>query len=332
MSSPVVSVVMPCYDAEAFVADAVRSVLAQSFADLELLVTDDGSTDGSLACLAPFASDARMRVLTLSHGGPGRARNAGLAAATGRIVAFLDADDRWEPGHLERLVGALDANPGRFVYTGGTSVGAEGPRPIHDAGYVPAATFRDLFVDVHIASPGAFAARRGDLLAVGGFPEDPAWIGSEDRALYLSLARAGVLPAYLPGGGLLYRRHLGQLTSRRATFLKAKLAVRAAFADATAGEPPVRLVPEAEARAVLGTVAYDLAYALLDVDLEESRSAYAQAISFDWEIARGTRAISYLRKRRRAWWKRVPIVGSLLSGARRAMRGRPAGSVSGPTA
>ena len=292
MTSPVVSVVMPCYDAEAFVTDAVQSVLAQSFADLELLVADDGSTDGSLARLAPFASDARVRVLTLPHGGPGRARNAGLAAATGRLVAFLDADDRWEPGHLERLVAALDASPGRFVYTGGTSVGPRGRARSTAPAYAPAASFRDLFVDVHIVSPGAFAARREDVLAVGGFPEDPAWIGSEDRALYLALARAGVLPTYVPGGGLLYRRHPGQLTSRRATFLKAKLAVRAAFADATAGEPPVRLVPEAEARAVLGTVAYDLAYALLDVDLEESRSAYAQAIAFDLGRLRAERAQS----------------------------------------
>src|SRR5688500_5518581 len=106
-----VAVVMPAYNAERFVADAVRSVLAQTHADLELLIVDDGSTDGA-ADVARAQADGRVRVLTVPNGGPSRARNVALAAAPpSRYVAFVDADDLWDRGKLAAQVALLDARP-----------------------------------------------------------------------------------------------------------------------------------------------------------------------------------------------------------------------------
>ncbi|MEW5965686.1 MAG: glycosyltransferase family A protein [Pseudomonadota bacterium] len=106
-----ISVVMPCHNAAAHVAEAVASVLGQHYAPVELVVVDDGSTDGSTELLQRLAA-AHPDRLTLVHqvrAGPFAARNAGLVHAHGNFVAFLDADDLWHPDALARLHHALQA-------------------------------------------------------------------------------------------------------------------------------------------------------------------------------------------------------------------------------
>jgi glycosyltransferase involved in cell wall biosynthesis len=107
--APLVSVVMPVYNGEAFVADAVRSALEQSHPNKEVIVVDDGSTDGTLQALGRFG-DA-IRVVHLENGGPARARNAGIGQARGQYIAFLDADDIWLPGKLAAQVEHLEGDP-----------------------------------------------------------------------------------------------------------------------------------------------------------------------------------------------------------------------------
>ena len=97
---PNVSVIIPAYNAEAFIADTVQSVLDQTYQDFEIIVVDDGSKDGTVAALEPFGS--RVHVHTQTNGGVARARNAGVALASGEFIAFLDADDLWLPQKLER--------------------------------------------------------------------------------------------------------------------------------------------------------------------------------------------------------------------------------------
>lgn len=109
-TSPLVSVVIPVYNKADVVARALRSVCAQTFADLEILVVDDGSTDASLAAIAAI-SDPRIRVLTQPNRGESAARNRGIQSARGRFVAFLDADDEWLPLHLRESLRVLQSHP-----------------------------------------------------------------------------------------------------------------------------------------------------------------------------------------------------------------------------
>ena len=99
-----VSVIMPCHNGEKYLRQAVDSVLAQTYADWELLIIDDASTDGSVAIAGEYcAKDSRIKLLhtKCSTGMPATTRNVGIEAAAGRFIAFLDCDDQWAPAKLE---------------------------------------------------------------------------------------------------------------------------------------------------------------------------------------------------------------------------------------
>lgn len=106
---PEVSVIMPVYNTEAYVEDAVRSVLSQDFLDVELICIDDGSTDGTAAVLERLSDeDGRVRVLHRENGGQGSARNRALGVADGKYVYCLDSDDLMAEGCLGKLVGIME--------------------------------------------------------------------------------------------------------------------------------------------------------------------------------------------------------------------------------
>jgi glycosyltransferase involved in cell wall biosynthesis len=102
-----ISVVIPAFNAEAFLAEAIESVLAQRSGAVEVIVVDDGSTDRTAA----VASSYPVRCLRQANGGQAAARNAGVAAAQGSLVSFLDADDLWEPAKLSTEKAHLDSHP-----------------------------------------------------------------------------------------------------------------------------------------------------------------------------------------------------------------------------
>jgi glycosyltransferase involved in cell wall biosynthesis len=106
----VISVIIPAYNVTGFLRKAVDSALAQTFRDIEVIVVDDGSTDGSADTLSNL-DDPRLHVIREVHGGSAAARNAGLRLATGELVAFLDADDHWAPQNLERQSAFLYSHP-----------------------------------------------------------------------------------------------------------------------------------------------------------------------------------------------------------------------------
>jgi glycosyltransferase involved in cell wall biosynthesis len=107
---PAVSVVIPLYQTERYIAEAIRSVLAQTFTNFELLVIDDGSCDQGPALARAF-KDQRVRVITQENRGLAGARNSGIRAASAPLIGFLDADDLWHPSKLERHVAHFDAAP-----------------------------------------------------------------------------------------------------------------------------------------------------------------------------------------------------------------------------
>ena len=109
---PTVSVVMPLYNRVSTVRQAVDSVLEQNFVDFELIIVDDGSTDGSPEVVAAF-DDSRIRLVRLgANRGGNAARNEGIRQARGRIISFLDSDDAFLPNKLQTVVDAFDSQPG----------------------------------------------------------------------------------------------------------------------------------------------------------------------------------------------------------------------------
>ena len=183
----IVSIIMPCHNAAAHLPASVGSVLAQTFGDWELIAVDDGSSDGTLAWLQAQA-DKRIRPLTQPNQGVSAARNAGLAAARGRYVAFLDADDTWAAGFLEKMLVGLQAHPDlALAYCGWQNVGLPGGRgePFVPPDYENASKAETLFAGCRWPIHAALV-KRAAILAAGGF--DPALKNAEDYALWLRIA------------------------------------------------------------------------------------------------------------------------------------------------
>lgn len=128
MPSPSISVVIPLYNKGAYIADAIRSVLIQAVPVLEVLVVDDGSTDDGPAQVAAMRQP-QIRLLTQPNAGVSAARNRGIAQARGDLVAFLDADDLWQPGFLDAITALYRQCPDAKLYgTGYTRVDPQGHR------------------------------------------------------------------------------------------------------------------------------------------------------------------------------------------------------------
>ena len=120
-----ISVVMPCYNAAPYVEEAVESVLQQSYPDVELIVVDDGSTDGSSDILQRLSASHpdHMTLIYQNRDGPFAARNRALAQANGNFIAFLDADDTWDKDALHRMHEAIEAEQADIAYCGWQNIG-----------------------------------------------------------------------------------------------------------------------------------------------------------------------------------------------------------------
>ena len=102
--NPLVSIIVTCYNYGNFVAETLCSLQEQSFSDFEVIVVDDGSTDDSEQQIRPFLQDNRFRYVKQKNGGQANAKNKGIQESTARLIAFLDADDKWKPEKLEKQV------------------------------------------------------------------------------------------------------------------------------------------------------------------------------------------------------------------------------------
>jgi hypothetical protein len=200
-----VSVVIPTYNRADSVMDAIHSVLAQRFGELELIVVDDGSTDDTAVRIAAVA-DPRLRYVRGRHAGVSAARNLGVSRAGGELLAFLDSDDLWRADKLACEVAFLARHPevdavftdlekrhGDRVYPSFMRQTAVFSRRLHGAAYPDGLVLEPremrlcLLEEVPI-KPSALTLRRTAFDRVGGF--DETWSSSEDWEFLLRLARA----------------------------------------------------------------------------------------------------------------------------------------------
>jgi glycosyltransferase involved in cell wall biosynthesis len=213
-ATPLISVIMPCYNAAPYVAQAVASVLEQTHGNVELIAVDDGSNDGSEAILADLAKThpERVHLLYTSRAGPYPARNAGLKRARGQFIAFLDADDWWQPDTLEKLHAAMSTHDADIAYCGWQNVG-DG---ITSEPYIPPAyETEDPVAHFLRTCPWPIHAalvRRELVQRLGGFSERR--YASMDYDFWLRALGAGARIRRVPEVLAFYRWHnLGQVSA-----------------------------------------------------------------------------------------------------------------------
>ena len=206
--SPRVTVLMPVFNRERYVEEAIRSVLGQDFADFELLIVDDGSTDRTPAILAAWAErDPRITIITAprNEGIPG-ALNRGLAQARARYIARLDSDDIMLPRRLAGQVAVLDERPDVVLVSCAYDlIDAHGTYLDTWRGDEPheVMVFLLNFYNI-VGGGGQVAFRRDDVLAEGGYANE--YPSSEDYDLWVRLLRRGRIVT-LPLVGMQQRQH-----------------------------------------------------------------------------------------------------------------------------
>ena len=203
---------MTAYNVAAYVGAAIESALAQTFRDFEMIVIDDGSTDGTVQIAERF-EDSRLRVMPSRHRGPAAQLGEGIKQTSGRYLAVLDGDDLWNPIKLERHVHFLNGHPSAdLTFSWSRTIDAEG----EDTGLTSCLwdgpiSFSELLADNALGNGSALVFRRDALDAAGGF--DPTFLACYDLDAWLRIGalRPGnlwAIPEFLSS----YRRRPGQIT------------------------------------------------------------------------------------------------------------------------
>ncbi|MDY3553536.1 glycosyltransferase [Gemmata sp. JC717] len=187
--SPAVSIVMAAKNYARFLPEAVGSVLAQTFGDWELVIIDDGSTDHTPAVARPFLSDPRVRYFRSDTLGQPRAKNLGIGLSRGALVAFLDADDAWEPTKLEKQLAVFTEKLEVGVVFCRRTLMDEDGRPVpakSETQQLRGSVLPDLFTQNFVCFSSA-VVRREVFSHVGAF--DPQWDLAIDYDLWLRVAK-----------------------------------------------------------------------------------------------------------------------------------------------
>lgn len=206
---PRVSVVLPAYNAERYIAESVRSVLHQSFHDFELIVIDDGSADGTLSVLKGLAlRDSRIRIFGRENRGLVATLNEGIELARGEWIARMDADDISMPDRFSRQLSLLDELEADIV---GTDMKFFGTRDRRVTAH--ARTDAGIRIELLFGSPFCHPSVMMRVEVARSLGYEAAWEGAEDYDLWERAARAGARLANVPEVLLLYRRHPQQISS-----------------------------------------------------------------------------------------------------------------------
>ncbi|XPM55470.2 MAG: glycosyltransferase family 2 protein [Leptolyngbya sp. IPPAS B-1204] len=209
---PIISVVIPAYNAEQTILETLASVQNQTFSDIEIIVINDGSTDRTLE-LVQSVNDSRIKIFSDQNGGLPVARNRGISYAIGELITFIDADDLWTPDKLELQLKVLQQHPEASVaYSWSCLIGQEGSllaryHPIYFQGDV----YHQLLLNNFIANGSNILVYKEAAESIGGF--DSTLKSVEDWDFYLRLA-AKYQFVVVPEWQILYRQSPNAMTSK----------------------------------------------------------------------------------------------------------------------
>lgn len=190
-----VSVIIPAYNAQEFLAKAIESVLSQTFQDFEMIIVDDGSTDRTKEIVQQYirTHGKKIRYFYQENGGVSLSKNTGIEHAQGEYIALLDADDEWLPERLAKGVKVLDkeSNVG-LVHANSMRISEAGEiirinKRVQC--FLSGCVFNDLFLRKANVSCPTVLFRRDCIKKVGGFDENLSRLGCEDRDLWLRIAK-----------------------------------------------------------------------------------------------------------------------------------------------
>ncbi len=215
---PLVSVIIPTYNGEASIREAVESALSQTFTDMEIMVVNDGSTDGTGKKLEDLITDGRIKYIPQMNAGPGAARNTGIKNTSGELIALLDHDDLWMPEKIEKQVRFMRENPwADVVFSDGYCIDEKGGMSARERERAPRKysarpDFIEMFGQGLNALPTSVMFRRQAVELVGDFKENKpgAWL-SDDWDMWFRMAAKGLRFAFI--SELLYIKEgaLGEL-------------------------------------------------------------------------------------------------------------------------
>jgi teichuronic acid biosynthesis glycosyltransferase TuaG len=294
-----VSVIMPAFNSERYIAQAIRTVIAQTVENWELIVVDDGSMDGTAAVVAQFVKqDSRVKYVYQKNAGLGNARNTAFRHSSGDLIAFLDSDDLWLSNKLQLQIDAMTREEVDVVYTNGfifagDNIADESTTfPIIPGQRTGPEMLNELLIRNSIPVLSVMARRRV-LEDAGGFNEDVRGRGCEDYDLWLRLARQGATFFGLDEKLVRYRRHAAAMTHADSNLYAPMLEVFTRHCDSSS-------LPRVQLRSVRRDLNRRLILALVqEGSLTQAKQAMKEFASWDriYWVTQGQRLLLSISSR-----------------------------------
>jgi glycosyltransferase involved in cell wall biosynthesis len=225
-----ISIVIPAYEAAGTIAATLASVRSQTFHDYEVLITDDGSNDGTIEVCRQYANEhpeMRISPVSIPHAGVAAARNHSLGRASGEYVSFLDSDDCWMPEKLEQVAALITRDSqADVIYHDVMMTVRDGRSRRHTSGPPPSDPYRHLLLESNFLATTSVTVRRSCFALAGNFDCNPDFEICEDYELWVRLARAGAKFAYIPEILAEIARSGGSLSSNITRHMRNHLNVR----------------------------------------------------------------------------------------------------------
>ncbi len=220
-----ISAIIPVYNGKKYLSEAILSVIQQTLSPMELILVDDGSTDGSIESIRDVTADFPIRIIRQENAGQSAARNHGVREAVGDFIALLDQDDIWYPEHLEKLAKAFDAEHLGWVYSNLDEVDKEGKMLraglLNHCGVVhPHKSIEEMIARNMYILPSTTLMRKKAFLEVGMFDEGLS--GYEDDDLFLRMFMHGWRQKYLPESLSFWRKHQASCSAGTEIFKSGK--------------------------------------------------------------------------------------------------------------